>query len=84
MKHGTLTTREAQVALRVSRRRLMALLADGKLPGSYKLGLLWQIPWAAIEVRRQELAKFYRTRHKHIRQKLAAEAERIIRVKGMQ
>jgi hypothetical protein len=64
VKYGVLNTREAQVALGISWRRLMALLAEGKLPGSYKVGLLWQIPESAIEARRREVAKFYATRCK--------------------
>jgi Helix-turn-helix domain len=64
MKYSVLNTREAQLALGISRRRLMALLAEGKLPGSYKLGLLWQIPRSAIEARRQEVAKFYAARRR--------------------
>ena len=64
MKYGVLTTREAQVVLGISLRRLMALLAEGKLPGSYKVGLLWQIPQSAIEARRREVAKFFAARRK--------------------
>lgn len=64
MKYGVLTTREAQAELGISWRRLMALLAEGKLPGSYKLGLLWQIPQSAIEARRRQLTKFYAARRK--------------------
>ena len=57
MRYGVLTTREAQIALGISRRWLMALLAEGKLPGSYKLGLQWQIPPSAIKARAFELAR---------------------------
>jgi hypothetical protein len=53
-----LTTREAGLKLGISLRRLMALLAEGKLPGSYKVGLIWQIPHAAIESRISEKAGF--------------------------
>jgi excisionase family DNA binding protein len=51
---NVLTTREAALKLGVSIRRLMALLAEGKLPGSYKVGLIWQIPQKAIETRFRE------------------------------
>jgi hypothetical protein len=77
MGYGVLTTREAQVALGISWRRLMTLLAEGKLPGSYKLGLLWQIPRSAIEARRREVARFYSARRKHSpRQRLTAQVTR--------
>jgi hypothetical protein len=51
---NVLTTREAALKLGVSIRRLMALLAEGKLPGSYKVGLIWQIPQGAIKARFRE------------------------------
>ena len=54
-----LTTREAALKLGISQRRLMALLAEGKLPGSYKVGLIWQIPLGAIEARIRERERFY-------------------------
>ena len=54
-----LTTRQAALMLSISLRRLMALLAEGKLPGSYKVGLIWQIPLAAIETRIREKAGLY-------------------------
>ena len=60
-----LTTREAALELGISIRRLMALLAEQRLPGSYKVGLIWQIPQAAIETRIKEKEKFYGDR-KHI------------------
>jgi hypothetical protein len=59
---NVLTTREAALRLSISIRRLMALLAEGRLPGSYKVGLIWQIPLAAIETRVREKAKFYARR----------------------
>ena len=62
---NVLTTREAALKLGISIRRLMALLAEGRLPGSYKVGLVWQIPQAAIETRIKEKARFYAGR-KHI------------------
>ena len=61
MKIGVLTTREAQTVLGISQRRLMALLAEGKLPGSYKLGLQWQIPPAAIQARVRQVSGLRRT-----------------------
>jgi excisionase family DNA binding protein len=57
-----LTTRQAALMLGISLRRLMALLAEGKLPGSYKVGLIWQIPQAAIETRIREKAGVYARR----------------------
>lgn len=54
-----LTTREAALRLAISIRRLMALLAEGKLPGSYKVGLIWQIPQSAVETRIRERERFY-------------------------
>jgi hypothetical protein len=62
MKYGVLNTMEARAALGISGRRLMALLAEARLPGSYKLGLLWQIPQSAIRTRRREVAKFLAAR----------------------
>lgn len=56
---NVLTTREAALKLGISIRRLMALLAEGRLPGSYKIGLIWQIPLGAIETRIKEKARFY-------------------------
>ncbi len=56
---NVLTTRQAALKLGVSLRRLMALLAEGKLPGAYKVGLIWQIPQAAIKTRVEEKARFY-------------------------
>lgn len=54
-----MTTREAALRLSISLRRLMALLAEGKLPGSYKVGLIWQIPQSAVEARIRERERFY-------------------------
>ncbi len=51
------TTREAALTLSISVRRLMTLLAEGKLPGSYKVGLIWQIPQGAVEARMRERTK---------------------------
>jgi excisionase family DNA binding protein len=56
---NVLTTREASMRLGISLRRLMALLAEGKLPGSYKVGLIRQIPEGAVEDRIKEKARFY-------------------------
>lgn len=56
---NVLTTREASLRLGISLRRLMALLAEGKLPGSYKIGLIWQIPQGAVETRIKERERFY-------------------------
>lgn len=57
-----LTTRTAALKLGISIRRLMSLLSEGRLPGAYKIGLLWQIPQAAVQARIREKAKFYRAR----------------------
>ena len=54
-----LTSRKAAFWLGISLRRLMALLAEGKLPGSYKLGLIWQIPQSTVEARIRERERFY-------------------------
>lgn len=62
-----LTTREAALRLGISFRRLMAILAEGKLPGSYKVGLIWQIPQAAIEARIKEMTRHH-ARRKHAQQ----------------
>jgi excisionase family DNA binding protein len=59
---NVLTTREAALRLNISIRRLMSLLAEGRLPGSYKVGLIWQIPLSAIETRTREKARFYARR----------------------
>ena len=61
---NVLTTREAAAKLDISLRRLMSLLAEGKLPGSYKVGLLWQIPQGAIEARTRERERFYARRRR--------------------
>lgn len=59
---NVMTTREAALRLGISIRRLMSLLAEGKLPGAYKIGLIWQIPVSAVETRTREMAKFYSRR----------------------
>ncbi len=46
------TVRQAAQSLGVGIRQVLTLLYEGKLPGSYKLGLQWQIPEGAIEARR--------------------------------
>lgn len=51
-----LTTRDAALRLGISIRRLMTLLAEGKFPGSYKVGLIWQIPQGAVKARIKERA----------------------------
>jgi excisionase family DNA binding protein len=56
---NVLTTREASLRLGISMRRLMALLAEGKLSGSYKVGLIWQIPQSAVEDRMKAKARSY-------------------------
>jgi len=67
------TTREAASELGISLRRLMTLLAEGKLPGSYKLGLVWQIPQSALDVRVKELERFYAGRRRAPSTKRVAE-----------
>lgn len=47
-----LTVRQAAEVLHVGMRQVLTLLYEGKLPGSYKLGLQWQIPEEAIKTRR--------------------------------
>jgi len=47
-----LTVRQAAERLGVGIRQVLTLLYEGKLPGSYKLGLQWQIPEEAVEARR--------------------------------
>ncbi len=59
---NVVTAREAASKLGISIRRLMSLLAEGRLPGAYKLGLIWQIPQEAIEARIKAKAQFYRGR----------------------
>jgi excisionase family DNA binding protein len=56
---NVLTTREAALRLGISLRRLMALLAEGRLQGAYKIGMIWQIPQGAIETRIKQKARFY-------------------------
>ena len=46
------TVRQAAEVLGVGIRHILTLLYERKLPGSYKLGLQWQIPEEAIEARR--------------------------------
>ena len=58
-----LTVREACGRLGVSRRHLMHLIAAGKLPGSYKLGLLRFIPRESVEQRAREAAVWKRRQH---------------------
>lgn len=51
MKTNPITTTQAAQRLRVSIRRVMALIYEGKLAGAYKLCNLWQIPADAVESR---------------------------------
>lgn len=60
-----LTAREAALKLGISLRRLMSLMAEGRLPGSYKVGLIWQIPLSAVEARIREREMFYAHRKQH-------------------
>jgi excisionase family DNA binding protein len=53
-----LTTREACEHLDIGLRRLQVLLAEGKLTGSFKVGLQRFIPREAIEARILEVAKW--------------------------
>ena len=62
---NVLTTRDAALKLGISLRRLMALLAEGKLPGSYKVGLMWQVPQSAVEARIKQRERFYAERKRH-------------------
>lgn len=62
MLNDALTTRQACEHLDIGLRRLQVLLAEGKLPGSFKVGLQRFIPRAAVEARIREVAK-WRARH---------------------
>jgi excisionase family DNA binding protein len=55
-----MTTKEACQRLGIGLRRLQVLLAEGKLPGSYKVGLLRFIPKRSVEKRAQEVAEWRR------------------------
>jgi excisionase family DNA binding protein len=57
-----MTTREACEQLDIGLRRLQVRLAEGKLPGSFKVGLQRFIPRDAVEARMREVAK-WRARH---------------------
>jgi excisionase family DNA binding protein len=48
-----LTVRQAAEVLGVGMRHVLTLLYEGKLPGSYKLGLQWQIPEEAVKARQK-------------------------------
>jgi excisionase family DNA binding protein len=63
-KRNVMTTREACERLRISLRRLQVLLAEGKLPGSYKLGMQRFIPSKAVEARIRQVEK-WRASHAH-------------------
>jgi len=53
-----LTTKEACMRLGIGLRRLQVLLAEGKLPGSFKVGLQRLIPRKAVEARMLEVSKW--------------------------
>lgn len=46
-----LTVKQAAQVLGIGIRHVLTLLYENKLPGSYKLGLQWQIPEEAIKAR---------------------------------
>jgi excisionase family DNA binding protein len=58
MTSDVMTTKQAAKRLRISLRHLMFLIAEGKLPGSYKLGMQRFIPRKAVESRIREVAKW--------------------------
>jgi excisionase family DNA binding protein len=50
---SVLTVRQAAGTLGVGIRHILTLLYEGKLPGSYKLGMQWQIPEAAVKAQEE-------------------------------
>ena len=56
--NDVLTVRQTQEELGVSRRRIMQLLDEDKLPGSFKLGLQRFIPRSSVERRKRQVAKW--------------------------
>ncbi|HEV2422028.1 MAG TPA: helix-turn-helix domain-containing protein [Candidatus Acidoferrales bacterium] len=54
---SVLTVRQAAGLLHVGIRHILTLLYEGKLPGSYKLGLQWQIPEEAVKARARAAMK---------------------------
>lgn len=50
-----LTVRQVAEVLGVGMRHVLTLLYEGKLPGSYKLGLQWQIPEDAVMARKSQV-----------------------------
>jgi excisionase family DNA binding protein len=61
---GMMTTKQAAERLGISLRHLMHLIAQGKLPGSYKLGMQRFIPSKAVEARVRQVEK-WRASHAH-------------------
>jgi excisionase family DNA binding protein len=59
-----MTTNEACERLGIGLRRLQVLLAEGKIPGSFKLGLQRLIPRKAVEARVRQVDK-WRASHAH-------------------
>jgi excisionase family DNA binding protein len=59
-----MTTNEACERLGIGLRRLQVLLAEGKIPGSFKLGLQRLIPRKAVEARVRQVDK-WRAGHAH-------------------
>ena len=53
-----MTTKEACQHLGIGLRRLQVLLAEGKLPGSFKVGLQRLIPRNAVEARLRGAAQW--------------------------
>ncbi len=64
MTSDVMTTKQAAERLRISLRHLMFLIAQGKLPGSYKLGMQRFIPRKAVETRIREVSE-WRATHAH-------------------
>jgi excisionase family DNA binding protein len=62
LSEDALTVRETAARLGVSIRQVMTLVADGKLSGSYKLGLIRLIPRRAVEERMRQV-KQWKARH---------------------
>jgi excisionase family DNA binding protein len=62
LSEDALTVRETAARLGVSIRQVMTLVANGQLPGSYKLGLIRLIPRHAVEQRMRRV-KQWKARH---------------------
>lgn len=61
---GVMTTKQAAERLGISLRHLMFLIAQGELPGSFKLGMQRFIPCKAVEARIRHVEK-WKASHAH-------------------